>query len=381
MCVRPQTPAASVAGIVWLDSRSTGLLWRGVGAAGVLVLLVAGPLSAQARATVTPYVFDDVAARHTGTGEPVVPFGGGLAFLDDYRSGLESGTRLAGFTLPLDWSQRVSPCPESDGPQRSTSAFRGSGALQPMLWVPGDRPALCPGDRSAAVVELQRLLTEKRLYREELTGVYDEATRYAVITFHKLLGPSHADPRTAVADWIADPPPDDWNVDDWALLLAFDPRPPSYRLGQPDRVEIDIGHQVLYLVEDHEVAALMPVSTGKGRGTVGCVEEGCNANVTPRTTRFERGSRFNYQHMYGRGWSPRPAEWSIYKGIFYRGNYGEWNYGLHGYRSVPSYPASHGCIRLTLWDMDYLRPWEGPGVYAQEARVWIGMPIHVWDEL
>ena len=28
---------------------------------------------------------------------------------------------------------------------------------------------------------------------------------------------------------------------------------------------------------------------------------------------------------------------------------------IHGYSSVPTHPASHGCIRLTKWDMDDLR--------------------------
>jgi N-acetylmuramoyl-L-alanine amidase len=291
---------------------------------------------------------------------------GDLPFV--YRSGLEPGSVLAGFVLPMDWSTRESPCPA-----RTTPA--------PLPAKPDDpeRPPLCPGDRSDAVLHLQWLLSEKRLYRGPFTGVYDEATRYAVVTFHKIIGPGHTDPRTAVADWLADPPPEDWSVDDWALLEAFEPMPPKFRRGQPNRVEVDIGHQVLYLIEDQEVAAIMPVSTGRGRGTVGCTNDGCSANVTPRTSRWEEGSTFYYQHRYTRGWSPREGAWSIYKGIFYRGQHGEWNYGIHGYRDVPNYPASHGCIRLTVWDMDYLRPWAEPGVYAEDARVEIGMPIHVWD--
>ena len=92
------------------------------------------------------------------------------------------------------------------------------------------------------------------------------------------------------------------------------------------------------------------------------------------------GSVFHGEHTYGRGWSPRPDVWSIYKFIYYRGQYGEWNYGLHGYRDVPNYPASHGCTRLTVWDMDYLRPNTGSTANDSEARVWVGMPIHVWDE-
>jgi len=279
-----------------------------------------------------------------------------------YSNGLHPGSTLAGRTLPIDWSTRRDPC-----------------ELPDYLRQEGD---LCPGDTSWQVFTLQLLLRERMLFRSEVTGVYDEATRYAVFTFHKITGPAHTDPRTARAEWIDNPPPDNWIADDWEMLRAFVPLPPTLREDQPDRVEVDIGHQVLYLIEGGRVAAIIPVSTGAGRGTVGCRVEGCGASVTPRTAKLEEGSTFYGQHSYGRGWSPRPADWSIYKAIFYRGQYGEWNYAIHGYRQVPNYPASHGCIRVTPWDMDFLRPWAPEGGYDEDgARVRVGMTIHVWDEL
>ena len=281
---------------------------------------------------------------------------------EQYSNGLHPGSTLAGRTLPIDWSTRRSPCEVPDYLRRD-----------------GD---LCPGDTSWRVFSLQLLLAERKLFRAEFTGVYDEATRYAVFTFHKLTGPAHTDPATARAEWIANPPPDDWVAEDWDMLRAFTPLPPTQRQAQPDRIEVDIGHQVLYLIEGDRVSAILPVSTGAGRGTVGCRVEGCGASVTPRTTRLENGSTFYGQHSYGRGWSPRPYDWSIYKAIFYHGQYGEWNYAIHGYRQVPNYPASHGCIRVTPWDMDFLRPWAPDGGYDMEgARVKIGMTIHVWDEI
>ena len=287
-----------------------------------------------------------------------------------FSSGLEPGSVLAGHILPMDWSERVSPC-DGDA-ERSHLDLRTPPSL---------RPGLCPGDTSDAVIRLQRLLTVKMLYREPITGEYDDATRYAVATFHKLIGPAHTDAATARQEWIDDPPPEDWTEGDWKMLVAFWPEPPKFRQGQPDRIELDIGHQILYLIERDQVAAIIPVSSGAGRGTRGCTRLGCGASVTPRTDRLDGGGKFYYQHNY-RGWSPRPAEWSIYKAIFWRGNYGEWNYGLHGYRSVPHYPASHGCTRLTVWDMDFLRPYDAsrPGWQPSDgARVEVGMTIHVWD--
>lgn len=288
-----------------------------------------------------------------------------------YSSGLEPGSVLAGRVLPMDWSDRTSSCVD-DEPRHLLDLRVG----------PSLRPALCPGDRSEAVRYLQQMLADKKLYREDPTGVYDAQTAYAVAAFHKIIGPSHSDPRTARDEWIADPPPEDWTVEDWALLEAFEPMPPKLRIGQPDRVEVDIGHQVLYLITGDQVDAIIPISTGTGRGVRGCTEIGCLAYVTPRTDRMSAGSTFYYQHNYAGGWSPLPGDWSIYKGIFYRGNYGEWNYGIHGYRDVPHHPESHGCIRTTLWDMDYLRPDDGSAVwgsYIEHSRVTIGMVVHVWD--
>lgn len=291
------------------------------------------------------------------TGLPCAPF---EAPTPEFRTGLEPGTVLGGHVLPLDWSQRPSPCGVAE--ETRLLAATGSG-----------HPALCPGDASPAVADLQRLLQQKLLYRMPITGGFDEATAYAVATFHKLIGPTHPNPATAQAEWLSDPPPEDWTPADWEMLESFHPLPPKPRDGQPDRVEVDIGRQVLYLIGGDEVRAIIPVSTGAGTGVRGCTWVGCGAQVTPRTDRLPAGSVFYTQHSYANGWSPRPGAWSIYKAIFYRGNYGEWNYGIHGYRSVPHYPASHGCIRVTVWDMDHLRPFGAP------ALVWIGMPIHVWD--
>jgi lipoprotein-anchoring transpeptidase ErfK/SrfK len=43
-------------------------------------------------------------------------------------------------------------------------------------------------------------------------------------------------------------------------------------------------------------------------------------------------------------------------------------YAIHGSSSVPPYPASHGCVRVTTWDADFL-----------SHHLEIGIPVHVWD--
>jgi hypothetical protein len=54
----------------------------------------------------------------------------------------------------------------------------------------------------------------------------------------------------------------------------------------------------------------------------------------------------------------------------YRPNYFHGGYALHGMTSVPAYPASHGCVRMTVPAMD--RMW---------SSLWIGMPVAIYRSL
>jgi lipoprotein-anchoring transpeptidase ErfK/SrfK len=44
------------------------------------------------------------------------------------------------------------------------------------------------------------------------------------------------------------------------------------------------------------------------------------------------------------------------------------NVAIHGYPSVPTYPASHGCIRVPVWLADWL--------YQQTP---VGEPVYVYE--
>ena len=53
-------------------------------------------------------------------------------------------------------------------------------------------------------------------------------------------------------------------------------------------------------------------------------------------------------HYVVDGWDPGPL------GRLYRPRYFNGGIAVHGYPSVPSTPASHGCVRVTLGAMDHL---------------------------
>jgi lipoprotein-anchoring transpeptidase ErfK/SrfK len=104
-------------------------------------------------------------------------------------------------------------------------------------------------------------------------------------------------------------------VADWRVLL---------RAGVPkaqvtgDAIEVDKTRQVLFVVRHGEAELVIPVSTGAtGNTPIG---------------EFRVYRKVN-------GW-----DWVLYyPSYFLRG------FAVHGYVDVPTYPASHGCVRIPIW--------------------------------
>jgi hypothetical protein len=115
----------------------------------------------------------------------------------------------------------------------------------------------------------------------------------------------------------------------------------GYRVRHPGagrHVEVPLSRQVLVFAKGDRPYAIYPVSSGK--------------SSTPTVTghyqfiRTEPG--YNSHGMY-------------YSFYFYGG------YAVHGYASVPDYPASHGCIRTFIADQ--------PEIYE---RIEFGEDIFIW---
>ena len=124
----------------------------------------------------------------------------------------------------------------------------------------------------------------------------------AVTAFQKL----HGLPRTGAVDarfWIE-------------LQRA---QVPQARYPSGNHVEVSKGRQVLFLVRDGQVALIVPVSTGATGNT-----------PLGHWPVYSRVPGFNAKAMY-------------YSSFFVGA------YAIHGYQSVPPYPASHGCVRIPLW--------------------------------
>ncbi|MBI5156467.1 MAG: murein L,D-transpeptidase [Acidimicrobiia bacterium] len=198
-----------------------------------------------------------------------------------------------------------------------------------------------PGDSGPDVARMQQALADAGFYHFEIDGVFGRGTETAVIALHKYLGID----RTATFDSL-----------DWVRLAQLPPPGIPNRWNEKDYIEIDIARQLLFLVRGGRVTQILPVSTGSGN-VYWSVRNGSWA-----TSRTPRGDFVLQNHQYGWG-CDSVTGWCVYK---------YWGfsrfYGVHGYRSVPTYPASHGCVRVTIADADWLEP-----------HLFIGMPIHVWD--
>jgi len=204
-------------------------------------------------------------------------------------------------------------------------------------------PPLARGDSGGSVARLQTGLTAAGLYRGEIDGLYGSEVEHAVMALHKAAGRERT--------W-------DWAEGDTDLLATFEPAGYPIRPGEPDRLEVDVGRQVMFVIKNHQVESIVSVSTGGGYTYY---SERSHRNVRATTP---RGDFELLRYSKGRSCDPLYG-WCIYNA---------WNfttyYAIHGYREVPAYPVSHGCVRIPNWEAD-----------ALEADFYVGMPVHVWDEM
>jgi peptidoglycan hydrolase-like protein with peptidoglycan-binding domain len=148
-------------------------------------------------------------------------------------------------------------------------------------------------------------------------GHFGPADTYAVTAFQKV----HGLPRTGRA------------TDDVVALMAADHDPaPLVPAGGAMRVEVDIPRQVLFLYEHDALVRILPVSTGSGQRY--CVEGECAVAVTPG------GSYRVFRKKLGQDVSKL--------GVLYNPLYFNGGIAIHGEPADPSYPASHGCVRIPM---------------------------------
>jgi L,D-transpeptidase catalytic domain len=183
-------------------------------------------------------------------------------------------------------------------------------------------PSLTQGDRGRAVTVLHRRL-RRQGYRSPEGRRFSAATARAVLAFRKVNRMAWA--RGASPEVLT------------RLLRgggAFKLRHP----GAGRHVEVDLERQVMVLAAGGRPRHTFHISSGK------------------QSTPSDRGHFRFYRRQ------PGYNALGMLDSVYY--NRGE---AIHGYRSVPSYPASNGCIRSPIPDARFIYAW-----------VRLGMSIYVY---
>jgi lipoprotein-anchoring transpeptidase ErfK/SrfK len=179
------------------------------------------------------------------------------------------------------------------------------------------------GSKGPTVVELQRRLITLGYRPGTPDGTFGTSTASAVLAFQKRQGISRT---STVGPQVQD--------------ALSHPTGAGPRVGLPTpRVEVDIARQIAFVVLLNRPVITLNVSTGSGlpyrspNGVRDIADTPIGSFTVLRKIAGDQKAPLGILH------SP------LY---FYRG------WAIHGSSSVPSYPASHGCVRLSNVDDDWL---------------------------
>ena len=209
-----------------------------------------------------------------------------------------------------------------------TATPKPTASTRPAPPPPPPDPYLHVGSHGPDVQALQQKLTSLTYMTAGVDGHFGGGTRDALIAFQKVNG--------LKLTGEADPPTTDKLASAGAPTAAYST--PS------DHLEIDIAKQVVYVVRGGTVANTLTTSTGSG-------QKFTSQGVTQRA--ITPNGAF---HVYWKipGWHDAPLG-HLYKPSFFNGGI-----AFHGYYEVPTYPASHGCVRLPMefadWFYDQAAP-------------------------
>lgn len=184
----------------------------------------------------------------------------------------------------------------------------------------------------------EKRLAELGYWAGPADGVWDAASRHALVAFQKVDGARGTGVLTRA------------ELNALTNTLKGVPVP---RLKDAAHIEIDLSRQILFLVDaEGKVANILPVSSGSGKRF--------HENGYPETLAVTPCGRLEvYSKMSG--WKTSPL------GQMHNPMYIVGGIAIHGSEDVPPYPASHGCIRIPMFASNRL-----PGMIP------VGTPVLVY---
>jgi peptidoglycan hydrolase-like protein with peptidoglycan-binding domain len=197
----------------------------------------------------------------------------------------------------------------------------------PAATTPVPAKPLSSGQKGPEVLQLQQRLAEMGYWQPAFDGRYSSSTSHAVTAFQKANGL----PRNGRADAAT------------LAAMATAPRVTALKPLTGRSLEVDLKRQILMVIDGGQVEAVLDISSGKP------------STPTPP------GDYTIQRQIDGLRISDLGALW--------RPKYFTGGYALHGSSSVPANAASHGCVRLTNGEIDWL--------WASGVAL-VGTPISVY---
>lgn len=221
-------------------------------------------------------------------------------------------------TTAADTSSTTSTSTTTEAPTTTTEAPTTTTTAPPL-----SDHKLSPGEHGPEVGLLQLRLAELGYRPGDPDGNYGGATSSAVLAFQKREGLS----RDGIAGTDV--------LERLQAPIGIGPR----SMDPGPRIEVDLDRQIAFIFPGDGSYATVNVSTGSGQRYR--VPGGGTAVAYTPTGTFSVLRRIN-------GPDKGPL------GVLYRPLYFKGGWAVHGSGSVPAYPASHGCVRVSNADQNWI---------------------------
>lgn len=200
----------------------------------------------------------------------------------------------------------------------ASAASAQGGLLGTGLFAPPPAKTAPPAAAAAApqaspTLALEHKLASLRYDVGPIDGTIDDQAKSALMAFQKVHGLARTGELTEPLR---------------TQIMATQGTPaPMAPGGDPNRVEISLARQVLFLYEGGSLTKILAVATG--------------TSETPTPTGEFRIFRSEA------GWRTSRL------GRLYNAQYFVGGYAIHGSLSVPAEPASHGCVRISMYSAEW----------------------------
>ncbi|MEU7909327.1 L,D-transpeptidase family protein [Actinoplanes sp. NPDC049118] len=225
--------------------------------------------------------------------------------------------------------------PATAPPSAEPPSAEPTPTASPTPSAPAKPQRLKSGAKGTEVVALQKRLNELGYWNGEADGKFGGQTQQAVFALQKAAGLGR--------DGVVGP----------KTQKALDKGVrPEAKSTSGRVIEISLKRQLLMLVDDGKVSQVFNTSTG----SMERYEHDGNTYLADTPS-----GKFRVSRQID-GWRHAPL------GLLWRPKYFNGGIAVHGANSVPPYPASHGCARLSISAMNWL--WKNDEI-PLKTRVWV----------